>query len=159
MTSQPTIFTIGHGTDTFDDLVGRITPHGVTTIVDVRSQPASRHAPDFTKRALERAAASVGLGYRWLGGSLGGRPEDDALYGETGLPDWEQIRATTTFRGGLAELIGLSHTSSIVIMCAELDPRHCHRTLLIGPELVASGFTVVDILGDGSAAPHQPPLV
>ena len=158
MTPQPTIYTIGHGTDTFDEFVRRITPHGVTTIVDVRSHPTSRHAPEFAKQELESAAASVGIGYRWLGSSLGGRPDDDTLYDDSGIPEWVRIRSTARFGGGFAELVGLSKTSIVAIMCAELDPRRCHRTLLIGPELMASGITVVDILGDGSAAPHQSPL-
>jgi uncharacterized protein (DUF488 family) len=158
MTGATRIYTIGHGNDSFDEFLDRITPAGVTMVVDVRSHPTSRHAPEFVKRELEAAAAEAGIGYRWLGSSLGGRPDDDSLYDGAALPDWDRIRATDRFRGGLTELLGLSRTSSVVIMCAEIDPRHCHRSLLIAPELVAAGLDVVDILGDGSISPHQPPL-
>lgn len=158
MTAPTTMFTIGHGSDSFDEFLERITRHGVTTVVDVRSHPTSRHAPDFRKRVLERVAAAAGVGYRWLGSSLGGRPDDPSLLTD-GDPDWGRMASTPAFTQGIAELIGLSRTSAVAIMCSELDPRGCHRSLLIAPELVSAGFTVLDILGDGNVAPHQTPLV
>lgn len=158
MTDTSVIYTIGHGTDSFDEFLDRITPHGVTMVVDVRSHPVSRHAPEFVKKELELAAAEAGIGYRWLGTALGGRAGDDML-DASGSPDWDRIRSTHNFRGGIAQLVGLSRTSTVVIMCGELDPRHCHRSLVIAPELTDTGLGVVDILADGTTAPHQPPLV
>lgn len=153
-----TIYTIGHGSDGFDHFVDRLRPHGVTTIADVRSQPTSRHAKDFRKRDLERAAASLGLGYRWLGHSLGGRPDDPALLTGEGEPDWRAITEGDEFRSGIIELLGLTHTGTVVVMCSEVDPRWCHRSTVIAPALEAAGHVVVDILGDGVTSPHQATL-
>ena len=72
------VWTIGHGDKDFDAVAAELSKHGVQTIVDVRSQPYSRHAPDFTKATLEEEAATAGFGYRWLGDKLGGRPQPEA---------------------------------------------------------------------------------
>ena len=39
-------------------------------------------------------------------------------------------------------------------MCAEREPLECHRTLLVGRELVATGTPVVHIHDDGHLEPH-----
>lgn len=158
MSTPTTIFTIGHGSDSFDAFLARLTPHGVTMVVDVRSHPVSRHAPEFDKRTLEEEAASAGLGYRWLGSSLGGRPDDPTLYDATGAVRWDAVAETAQFAGGITEVLGLARTSTLAIMCAELDPRRCHRSMVVAPHLVEVGYTVVDILADGGTAPYQPPL-
>lgn len=139
---QITVWTIGHGDRDFDDVARSLTAHGVRTIVDVRSQPYSRHAPDFTKGELEVAAASAGFGYRWLGDRLGGRP----------LPSEQQLES------GLEELTGLIETTDVVLLCAEIDPDHCHRNSLLAPALVARNRRVIHILGDGAGTPYQDPL-
>lgn len=158
MTTHSPVYTIGHGSDSFDALIDRLRPHGVTTIADVRSHPVSRHAPDFTKRALEEATAAAGIAYRWLGAELGGRPADRGLYDAAGGVRWDDLAATPGFVGGVIQLVGLAQTSTIAVMCSEVDPRRCHRSLIISPALLAAGLEVLDILGDGTLAPHQPAL-
>jgi uncharacterized protein (DUF488 family) len=158
MTTHSTVYTIGHGSESFDAFLDRLQPHRVTTIADVRSHPVSRHAPDFAKRALEEATASAGIGYRWLGGELGGRPQDRGLYDAAGGVRWDDLAATAGFANGVGQLVGLARTSTIVVMCSEVDPRRCHRSLIISPALLDAGLDVLDILGDGTVAPHQPTL-
>ena len=137
------VWTVGHGDRDFDDLARTLAVHGVRTIVDVRSEPYSRFAPDFTKGELEVAAASAGFGYRWLGDRLGGRP----------LPTASQLES------GLGELAGLADAGEVVLLCAEADPANCHRNTHLAPALVARGYHVVHILGDGAATPYQEPLL
>lgn len=157
-TPPPTIvYTIGHGTEDFGRFQARCASHGITTVVDVRSQPYSRRAPDFRKETLEELCAEAGLGYRWLGVHLGGRPQDAAL--RTGdQPDYEAMRATSGFRAGIAELEGLAANGTVVVLCAETDAATCHRTLLIAPELAETGHEVRHITGDGALTLFQPPL-
>lgn len=152
------VWTAGHGSDSFFSFELRIEPYGIATVADVRSQPASRHAPDFGKAKLEAHAADAGLGYRWLGRGLGGRPDDPALQRAGGNADYEAIARDTRFLASLEELIGMAGAARTVIMCAEYDPDDCHRSLLIAPALEARGFEVIHILGDGSARPHQSAL-
>lgn len=137
------IWTIGHGARDFDALAQALSSHGVQTIVDVRSQPYSKHAPEFAKRTLEEEAASAGFGYRWMGRTLGGRP----------------LQPLDVLAAGLEELAGLCATSTVVLLCAEADPTRCHRSTALAPQLAGAGYEVIHILGDGAAAPHQPPLL
>ncbi len=152
------VFTIGHGAAPFGEIEALLGGHGVQTIVDVRSQPYSRHAPDFNRRPLGELAAAAGLGYRWMGDRLGGRPTDPALLDAGGSPSWERIRGSAVFAGGLVELAELARGGRVALLCAERDPADCHRAGLIAPALEEAGFAVMHILADGSAHRHQPPL-
>ncbi len=133
------IWTIGHGTESFDSVATALAEHGAQTIVDVRSEPYSQRAPDFVKADLEEAAASAGFGYRWMGRTLGGRPQ----------PTPQQLAS------GLDELDGLAATSHVALLCAESDPVRCHRDSLLAPALAARGYEIIHILRDGSTTPFQ----
>jgi uncharacterized protein (DUF488 family) len=155
---KPNIYTIGHGSQPFSDLELRLTSHHVRTIVDVRSIPYSKHAPDFQKQALVGIAAAAGIGYRWLGDRLGGRPDDPALLSADGRPDADKIAATASFAAGLDEVGALTQTGQVAILCSELAPEGCHRMTMLAPALEARGYRVIHILGDGSGRAHQPGL-
>jgi uncharacterized protein (DUF488 family) len=154
---SPTIYTVGHGSDDFAGVFRRLAIHNVGMIADVRSVPYSRHAPQFTKDELTHLTAEFNVGYRWLGDRLGGRPSDPELLRD-GQPDWAAIGAGAAFAAGLSELEGLTHSATVAIMCSELDPSHCHRSVLIAPVLEERGYRVMHVLADGTAARHQPPL-
>jgi len=153
-----TIYTIGHGRAGFAEVAAVLERHGVPTIIDVRSQPVSRHAPEFSRRVLEELAAAAGLGYRWMGDVLGGRPDDPALCLPDGRPDYEAIRLSPGFRAALVHLAAISAEASVALLCAEERPEQCHRALLIAPALEEMGLRVVHLLHDGTALAHQPPL-
>ncbi len=154
----PVIYTIGHGDASFTAIAALLERHLVQTLVDVRSQPYSRHAPDFNKGPLADLAAAAGLGYRWMGDRLGGRPTDPDLLDPAGAPDWLRVAESPSYRGAIAELIELGRGGRTAILCAERDPRHCHRTLLLAPTLAAAGASVCHILSDGALEPHHPTL-
>jgi uncharacterized protein (DUF488 family) len=137
--SDQKLWTIGHGSKSFDAVADALNRHGVQMIVDVRSQPYSRRFPEFTKQELEDATASAGFGYRWLGDKLGGKP----------IPAGENLEA------GLDELAGLCASSHVALLCAEADPRHCHRDAILAPAMESRGYVVIHILPDEAAAPHQ----
>ena len=67
------IYTVGHSTRTFDDFASLLAGHGVEVVADVRRYPMSRRHPHFAREALEASLGREGIGYRWLGESLGGR--------------------------------------------------------------------------------------
>ncbi len=133
------IWTIGHADHDFDTVAAALIAQGVQTIVDVRSQPYSKWAPEFAKAALEESAATAGFGYRWMGRTLGGRPPPDA----------------TQLAAGLDELTGLCASSRVVLLCAEGDPLHCHRDRLLAPALAQLGYEVIHILASGETFPYQ----
>src|SRR5450759_2871205 len=67
-----TVYTIGHSTRTFDDLVAALKAHGVRTLVDIRSFPMSRRMPHFNRESLEVELPKHGIAYVWMK-ELGGR--------------------------------------------------------------------------------------
>src|SRR5512140_4011327 len=66
------IFSIGHSTRTFEEFVGLLRQVDVTQLVDVRSIPRSRAAPQFNGDTLPVPLAAAGIGYLHLP-ALGGR--------------------------------------------------------------------------------------
>lgn len=123
-------------------------------LVDVRSQPASRHVPQYNRAALAAALGSSGIGYLWLGEALGGRPRDPAVYRPDGRPDYGLCAARPAFIAGIETLLQVAGQQPVAIMCAERDPLHCHRTHLVTPALLARGAEVHHILADGSCIDH-----
>jgi uncharacterized protein (DUF488 family) len=152
------VWTIGHGDRSFPDVERELVAESIATLVDVRSRPYSRHAPDFAKAALAEWCADASIHYRWLGEGLGGRPDDPALSLPSGKPDLVAMAASAVFLGGIEELVAVAMTSPTVILCAERDPAKCHRSTLIAPALEGRGFTVIHLLGEGRKVRHQSAL-
>lgn len=58
------------------------------------------------------------------------------------------------FDAGIERLLRGAAEYTVAIMCAEKDPRNCHRTHLVTPALVARGVTVRHILANGEILEH-----
>jgi uncharacterized protein (DUF488 family) len=153
-----TVFTIGHGAADFAAVAEVLADHGVATIVDVRSHPHSRHAPEFARPVLAGLAAASGFGYRWMGDALGGRPTDPGLLAADGTPEEAALRRSPRFKAALVDLTALAAGAPVVLLCAEEYPGHCHRARVIAPALEEMGLHVLHLLHDGTALPHQDSL-
>ena len=68
------LYTVGHSNHPIGRFIELINAAGIELIVDVRSVPFSRFAPQFNRAALEKSLASARIGYHYLGDLLGGRP-------------------------------------------------------------------------------------
>lgn len=140
MTSEESLFTVGHSNhepEAFLDLLRR---HGVTAVADVRSSPYSRRLPHFGRAHLQATLRHHGVAYVFLGKELGGRPSDPALYHADGWADYERVRETEAFRQGIERVLrGLEHYT-VALMCGEEDPLDCHRGLMITPALKFIGL-------------------
>lgn len=64
-----TIFTIGYGGRSFNDLVEILKQQKVTHLVDVRTSPYSKFAEEFNRDALERTLPEFGPKYIFMGAS------------------------------------------------------------------------------------------
>ncbi len=148
MTDTPLVLTIGHSNHPWPEFLELLRRNEVACLVDVRSMPASRRYPQFNRSAVERALGDAGIGYRFLGDRLGGRPKDPAGYTE-GVVDYEKVAATSAFRDGLDELAGMARSRRCCVMCAERDPLDCHRAILVARHLAPKGFSISHIHGDG----------
>jgi len=71
-----------------------------------------------------------------MGDIIGGKPSDRALYTPDGAVRYDALARLATFQAGLERLQkGVAAGWRIGLMCAEEDPRKCHRHLLIAREL------------------------
>ena len=143
------LFTIGHSNLEIVDFLAVLAAHGVRTLCDVRSRPASFRFPQFNREPLGAGLSSVGIHYEFLGETLGGRPADPRVYREDGLVDYAARRRAPDFAEGIDRALALSRTNVIALMCAEEDPLQCHRFLMICPALLDRGATPAHIRRGG----------
>ena len=145
------IFTIGYGGRDTDDFIALLKTYEIDTLVDVRSQPYSRFAPDFCKERLSAILHRSGIDYRFMGNSLGGRPADSQCYTyspqrKKKLLDARKCESRAFYREGISQLKrGLATGRRIVIMCSELEPHECHRGYVLGKTLDGDEIAVTHI--------------
>jgi len=159
MAREGEIVTVGHSNHEEREFVELLRGAGVELIADVRRYPGSRRQPHFERTALAAVLLQAGIGYRWLGETLGGRrkPRPDSPNG-----GWEsdQFRgyadhmASAEFTAGLAELEDLAGEQRVAIMCAEAWWVRCHRRL-IADVLAARGWHVLHLGADGRLEEHK----
>jgi uncharacterized protein (DUF488 family) len=143
------IYTIGHSTRTFDELVRALAGHGVSTLADVRSFPMSRRLPHFNREVLEAELPKCGINYVWMK-ELGGRRKkirndspNLALRNDS-FRNYADYMMTSEFADGIARLLGIGSEQKTAYMCAERVYFQCHR-MLISDYLTAIGHTVLHI--------------
>ncbi len=172
-----TIYTIGHSTRTFEQLVTALKAHGIRTLVDIRSFPMSRRMPHFNRESLEVELPKHGIAYVWMK-ELGGRRKkirNDSP--NTGLRNdsfrnYADYMLTPEFAQGVKRLVEIvektagpstpvakdgpptlgmtsekGDATNTAIMCAERVYFQCHR-MLVSDYLTAHGHTVLHIDDD-----------
>jgi len=113
----------------------------------VRAVSGSRNS---TANPLQRKLKAAKIRYDLFGDQLGGRPLDPQYYFPNGLVDYASRRRAGDFLEALGRAIAISRESRAALMCAEEDPLHCHRFLLIGPALVLQGVVPVHLRRSGA---------
>jgi uncharacterized protein (DUF488 family) len=147
------LFSIGHSNLPAERFLALLQGAEVSMIADVRSVPASRHFPWFSKKNLAPRLAAAGIDYRTMGDTLGGRPRDESLYRD-GVADYEAMAMRREFLIALDDLANAAARSCLCLMCAEREPLDCHRCLLVARRLAEHGLTIGHILHDGTVEPH-----
>src|SRR3954452_23902727 len=95
------VFTIGHSAHGFDLFARLLTQHCVEVLVDVRSAPYSKYAPQFDREILQPALNQVGIKYLFLGAELGGRPRNEIYYDARGRVLYSRIITDPAFVTGI----------------------------------------------------------
>lgn len=152
-TSAFDLLTIGHSNIPIERFVALLRQAGVTALADVRSVPASRRFPWFSKNNLAARLAQDGIDYAAMGDVFGGRPRDRRLYRD-GVADYEAMAKEPQYLDGLARLTAEAAHARVCLMCAEREPLDCHRCLLVARSLAEQGLAVGHILHDGAVEPH-----
>lgn len=155
--SAPVIFTVGHSTRSFEELVELLRAHGVERLVDVRTIPRSRHNPQFNREVLSKALHNRRLNYQYmkaLGGLRHASPDSiNTGWRNASFRGYADYMQTPAFGEALERLVELATHKPTAIMCAEAVPWRCHRSL-IADALIARAYEVRDIMSVTSAKPH-----
>jgi uncharacterized protein (DUF488 family) len=132
---QKPIYTIGHSTRSFEELVQILQSRDVTLLADVRAIPRSRFYPHFNRPYLEE---HLPMRYSWMGDRLGGKNANQ-------IPPH-------IYQQGIDDLVELSKHETVCIMCSEgtptptkWTPAGCHRWHTISPLLEAKGVEVLHL--------------
>jgi uncharacterized protein (DUF488 family) len=143
------VFTIGHSNHLFREFLELIQKNNVNMVVDVRTSPYSKYSPHFNKKPLMKSLIESGINYVYLGNKIGGKPKDRKFYYEDKL-QYHLLEKDEKYKEGLQELVDLIPHNTIVLMCSEENPYHCHRHHLISQSLLKNGYGVTHILRNGT---------
>src|SRR4051812_24305889 len=107
MHDKPVIFTVGHSTRSFDELVELVKAHGVQAIADVRIFPRSRRHPQFNDDNLARELPNNGLVYlpfKSLGGHRKAKPDSiNIAWRNASFRGYADYMQTSAFAAALDE--------------------------------------------------------
>lgn len=152
-TADALVFTVGHSNHPFEKFASLLTANGVDVVVDTRSYPASKYAPQFNRYDLKSHLAESGMRYWFLGDKLGGRPREPHYYDEDGYVIYSDVAKAAYFTDGLDQLIEKAIANgkyAVALMCSEENPGDCHRRLLVGRVLAQRNIAMVHIRGSGA---------
>jgi uncharacterized protein (DUF488 family) len=144
---ESTIFSIGHGNKKIEEFIDELKSLDIKYLLDIRSKPYSKWSPQFNQSNLEMELKNNGISYVFVGDSLGGLPEDRSCYDHQGKVVYDLIKEKDFFKKGLERLITANEKSiRLAIMCSESKPEECHRSKLIGQELLKKDISVKHII-------------
>ena len=153
-----TLYTIGHGTRSLDELLEALRAQGVVSLIDVRAFPRSRTNPQFNKDVLETALPAAGLSYsHWpaLGGRRRGLGEasPNSAWHHPSFRAYADYMMTDAFWDALSDLLSHGAKETTAIRCSETLWWRCHRRLN-ADAAVARGMRVLHIMKPGVVAEH-----
>ena len=131
------LYSIGHSTRSYDELVAVLRAWRVTTLADIRTITRSRTNPQFDRTRLARRLPRAGIAYVVLPG-LGGRrarsktadPARNAGWRVAAFHNYADHAETAEFAAALDELLALAAGASCAMMCAEAVWWRCHRRIV-----------------------------
>jgi uncharacterized protein (DUF488 family) len=151
-----TLFSIGHGNKPFDQFLKELDAEGIQFLLDVRSKPYSKWNPQYNREELQQALKEHGITYVFVGDTLGGLPIDRTCYDSDGKVIYEVIKKKKFFKDGMKRLLTANKKQvPLALMCSESNPAQCHRSKLIGQELLTHKISIKHIVGEDKIKPQE----
>lgn len=139
------ILSIGYGGRSEEEFWNLLRNFEVARLVDVRSRPFGMF-PHFSRPSLEAKSSELRIPYTFMGEELGGKPDCRACYDADGQVNYALVREQAFYQKGIERLVELQSKVTICLLCAERRPGDCHRSLLIGEDLLRLGIEVLHII-------------
>lgn len=144
------VFTLGLANQPWDRVRERLSAVSVDKVIDVRSRPFARYAPQFDREELEGGLADAGIEYEWLGRHLGQRPDGAEFYDAAGHTLYDRVAAQPWFMKAIGRVEYEAERRTLVLICQEEEPERCHRWALIGKVLADRGVRILHLRKDGT---------
>ncbi|MFB6351205.1 MAG: DUF488 family protein [Bradymonadaceae bacterium] len=157
--ASETIYTLGHSNRDLEPFVALLEEADIGALADIRTYPSSRRFPWFNEGNLADSLEERGIRYRHIDalGGLRDEPEPDGTI-EVVPEKWKPYAAhmqTGEFAKGIEALIDLvDRHGPAAYMCAERDPRQCHRQF-VSDVLALQGWEVVHLIRGGESRVHE----
>lgn len=152
------IWTVGHSTRPIYEFIGLLKSYGIEAVIDVRTIPRSRKNPQFNKDELEQSMPEARMEYiheKDLGGLRHTmRDSPNTAWRNDSFRGFADYMRTPAFSQALMRLMERAQQKSAVIMCAEILPWRCHRSL-IADALIINDFEVIEIFEEGKSRQHR----
>ena len=152
------LWTIGHSNHSAEKFLDLLSRHGIACVVDVRSIPYSRRNPQFNRERIGQNLSTQNIAYVWEGEALGGKRDyrqNPEFFDAEGRIDWKKVRSREDFIRAMERLRVQVEKEPTAVLCAEENPRNCHRLHLISVAWAEScGENISHIRGDGRVETH-----
>ncbi len=155
---MPTVvYAIGHSTRTIEDFIEILQAYSISSLVDIRTIPKSRHNPQFNEEPLQAALEAKCIAYVHLK-ELGGlrKAKKDSIntgWQNASFRGFADYMQTREFASAIRKLMRLAKLGRTVILCAEGNPFRCHRSL-VADALTVRKVRVLHISSRTSAREH-----
>jgi len=144
---ESTIYSIGHGSKKIEDFITELKSFDIHFLLDIRSKPYSKWNPHFNQVQLKMELEKNDITYVFVGDVLGGLPDDRSCYNFEGKVVYDLIKEKDFFKEGLKRLTTANEKRiNLAIMCSESKPEECHRSKLIGQELLNMDISLKHII-------------
>ncbi len=154
------LWTIGHSNHCAEKFLDLLARHEIACVVDVRSIPYSRRNPQFSREKMRQSLSSQNIAYVWEGEALGGKRnfrENPEFFDSDGRIDWKKVRRDESFILAMERLRTQVGKEPTAVLCAEENPRNCHRLHLVSAAWAEScDENILHIRGDGRVETHAP---
>ena len=145
------IYTIGHSNYTMERLIDMLEYYNINCVVDIRGTPYSKYNIQFDKETIRYTLTNAGFVYIYMGKELAAKRIRKNYYNNEGYSNFEEVIKEEEFKRGVERLKnGCEKGYKIILLGAMQDPIRCHRSILVGRELVKNDFDVKHILDDYS---------
>ncbi len=131
------MFSIGYATKSINDYITQLKQHGIDVVADIRSVPYSKAFHDYHQEAFKASLNRASIRYVYLGLELGPRSKDPSHYDHDKQVQFHRLIKSDLYQSGVERLFnGIKKGFTIALSCAEKDAATCHRSLLVGWDLL-----------------------
>lgn len=150
------VYTIGYsGFPSIGELLSFLKEKSVDGLIDVRSVPFSKTFPAYNQESLKAACRQHEVYYRHYKKEFGARRTDPTYYTD-GYVDFERVSEDPDFKAGIERVKDSANKGyRLCLLCAEKDPIICHRSILIGRNLMDAGINVIHLHADRTEETQQ----